>query len=41
LASWYPGERSELLTRVPELEAHGKLVSSRPSVAKVEADHAQ
>jgi glutathione S-transferase len=41
LASWYPGERSELLTRVPELQAHGKLVSARPAVAKVEADHAQ
>jgi GST-like protein len=41
LASWYPGERSELLTAVPELEAHGKLVSARPSVSKVEADHAQ
>jgi GST-like protein len=41
LASWYPGERSELLTRVPELQAHGKLVSARPAVAKVEAEHAQ
>jgi glutathione S-transferase len=41
LASWYPGERSDLLARVPELEAHGKLVSARPAVSKVEADHAQ
>jgi glutathione S-transferase len=41
LASWYPGERSELLARVPELEAHGKLVSARPAVAKVEADQVQ
>jgi glutathione S-transferase len=41
LASWYPGERSELLTVVPELEAHAKLVAARPSVSKVEADHAQ
>jgi GST-like protein len=41
LASWYPGERSELLTQVPALEAHGKLVSARPSVSKVEADQAQ
>jgi glutathione S-transferase len=41
LASWYPGERSELLTRVPELQAHAKLVSARPAVSKVEADHAQ
>jgi len=41
LASWYPGERSELLARVPELRAHAKLVSARPAVSKVEADHAQ
>jgi len=41
LASWYPGDRSELYTRVPKLEAHAKLVSVRPAVAKVEADHAQ
>ena len=41
LASWYPGERSELLTIVPELEAHAKLVAARPSVSKVEADNAQ
>jgi glutathione S-transferase len=41
LASWYPGERSELLERVPELQGHGKLVSARPAVSKVEADHAQ
>jgi glutathione S-transferase len=41
LASWYPGERSELLTRVPELQAHAMLMSARPAVSKVEADHAQ
>ena len=41
LASWYTGERSELLARVPELQAHAKLVSARPAVAKVEADHGQ
>jgi GST-like protein len=41
LASWYPGERSELFIRIPELQAHAKLVSARPAVAKVEADHAQ
>jgi len=41
LASWYPGERSELLARVPQLESHAKLVSARPAVAKVEADNAQ
>jgi GST-like protein len=41
LASWYPGERSELYARAPKLEAHAKLVSARPAVAKVDADHAQ
>jgi GST-like protein len=41
LASWYPGERSELLARVPEMQPHGKLISARPAVAKVEADHTQ
>jgi glutathione S-transferase len=41
LASWYPGEKSELYARVPKLQAHAKLVSARPAVAKVAADHAQ
>jgi glutathione S-transferase len=41
LASWYPGDGTELHARIPKLEAHGNLVSSRPAVAKVEADHAQ
>jgi glutathione S-transferase len=41
LASWYPGEKSELHARVPKLEAHAKLIAARPAVAKVEADHAQ
>jgi glutathione S-transferase len=41
LASWYPGEKRELYARVPKLEALAKLVSARPAVAKVEADHAQ
>jgi glutathione S-transferase len=41
LALWYPGERSELLTRIPELQAHAKLVSARPAVSKVEGDHVQ
>jgi len=40
LASWYPGEKSELYRRLPKLEAHAKIVSARPAVAKVEADHA-
>jgi glutathione S-transferase len=41
LASWYPGEKSELYAVLPKLEALVKLVSVRPAVAKVEADHAQ
>ncbi len=40
LASWYPGERKELYARAPKLAAHAKLVSVRPAVAKVDADHA-
>jgi glutathione S-transferase len=41
LASWYPGDKSKLYARAPKLEAHAKLVSARPAVAKVDADHAQ
>jgi GST-like protein len=41
LASWLPGDKSELYARVPKLEAHAKLVSARPAVAKVAADHAR
>jgi glutathione S-transferase len=41
LASWYPGEKSELYARVPKLEAHTKLMAARPAVAKAEADHVQ
>jgi GST-like protein len=41
LASWYPGEKADLYRRVPELASHGKLISARPAVAKVGADHAQ
>jgi glutathione S-transferase len=41
LASWYPGERADLYARCPKLEAHAKHVSTRPAVAKVEADHAE
>ena len=41
LASWYPGEKSELYARAPQLEAHAKLMAARPAVAKVEADHVQ
>jgi glutathione S-transferase len=41
LASWYRGNESELYARAPKLEAHATLVSARPAVAKVHADHAQ
>jgi glutathione S-transferase len=41
LASWYPGDKAELYRRLPRLEAHAKIVSARPAVSKVEADHAQ
>jgi len=41
LASWYPGEKTELYANLPKLQAHAKLVSVRPAVVKVEADHAQ
>ena len=41
LASWYPGEKKELYARAPKLEAHVKLISERPAVARVDADHAQ
>lgn len=41
LTSWYPGEKRELYSRAPKLEAHAALVSARPAVAKVQADHAQ
>ena len=41
LAGWYPGNKVELYSRLPKLEAHAKIVAARPAVAKVEADHAQ
>jgi glutathione S-transferase len=41
LASWYPTDKNELYARAPKLEAHAKLLSARPVVAKVEADNAQ
>jgi GST-like protein len=40
LGSWYPGDKAELYARAPRLQEHAKLVSARPSVAKVDADHA-
>ncbi len=41
LASWYPGEKSELYSRVPKLEDNVKRVAVRPAVIKVEADHVE
>jgi glutathione S-transferase len=41
LGSWYPGDKAELYARAPKLQEHAKLVSARPAVAKVDADHAQ
>jgi len=41
LAAWYPGDKAELYRRLPKLQAHAKIVSARPAVEKVEADHAQ
>jgi glutathione S-transferase len=41
LVLWYPGEKSGLYARAPKLEEHAKLVSARPAVAKVNADHAR
>jgi glutathione S-transferase len=41
LASWYPAEKTELYARLPNLAAHAALLSGRPMIAKVEADHAQ
>ena len=40
LAAWHPGDKAELYRRLPKLEAHAKIISARPAVAKVEADHA-
>ena len=39
LASWYSGDKTELYRRLPKLEAHAKIISARPEVIKVEADH--
>jgi len=40
LVCWYPGEKAELYLQIPALEAHAKRLAARPSVIKVEADHA-
>ncbi|MGO9514667.1 MAG: glutathione S-transferase family protein [Steroidobacteraceae bacterium] len=39
LASWHP-DQAELRARLPGLGAHTALMLARPSIAKVEADHA-
>jgi len=39
LAGWYP-DKAELHARLPALGAHTGLMLARPSIAKVEADHA-
>jgi glutathione S-transferase len=41
LASWYPEDKVQLYAEVPQLAKHAALVSARPAVAKVDADHAQ
>jgi glutathione S-transferase len=41
LASWHPGEKSELYSRAPQLQAHSRQIAARPAVAKVDADHTQ
>lgn len=40
LSGWYSGDKIDLYRRLPKLEAHTKIIAARPSVAKVEADHA-
>ena len=39
LAGWYP-DKAELHARLPALGAHTGLMLARPSIAKVQADHA-
>jgi glutathione S-transferase len=39
LASWYPGGKEELYTRLPPLGLHAQTLSLRPAVSRVEADH--
>jgi glutathione S-transferase len=41
LGTWFVGDRSELYESLPALGAHAKLIQARPSVGKVDADHAQ
>ena len=39
LATWYTGDMSALYARLPGLGAHAALIATRPTIAKVEADH--
>ncbi|MFO1469134.1 MAG: glutathione S-transferase family protein [Steroidobacteraceae bacterium] len=39
LVCWWPEDRAALYARAPALESHVQLVSRRPAVLKVEADH--
>jgi glutathione S-transferase len=41
LASWHPADKAQRFTRLPRLAALIGRLSERPSVVKVEADHAQ
>jgi GST-like protein len=41
LASWHPAEEAQRYLRLPRLEALVARLRSRPSIVKVEADHAQ
>ena len=41
LVGWFPGEKADLWSRVPELEKHAERIAARPSVRKAESDHAQ
>ncbi len=40
LASWYPGEKTDLYSQIPALGVHAARIAARPAVIKVEADHA-
>jgi glutathione S-transferase len=40
LASWYPGGKEELYSRLPPLGLHAQALSLRPAVSTVEAEHA-
>jgi glutathione S-transferase len=40
LAAWYPGDKSELYSRIPTLQAHVERIAVRPAVVKAEQDHA-